>query len=233
MARAANRPRQLSRSRKEKRPQFCLPNLLIEAWQYAEVLGSDPWEFAVELPALLSAGATINQLRAIACGGLVNYRREVTQNSAESRQFEALNNLAFPPGTCFVLRVPPSESLAGSPRAMPRFGWAEMARSNAQPALKVAQRPRWDPASRTLYVGARIVKRYRVPAVLQERILNAFQEEGWPTHVYDPLSPNGDKSTKRRLHDTIKALNRHHRCRLIRFIGNGNGEAVGWAFVGK
>lgn len=233
MGRSSNRSKPRSRSSKPSAPRFCLPSLLVEAWRYAEVLGSDPWEFAVELPALLAAGATINQLRAIACGGLVNYRRDITHNTAESRQFESLKNLAFPPGTCFVLRVAPPDSTGGSPSVTAQRGLTGNTQSRNQASLKVTQRPHWDPASRTLYVGARIVKRFRVPAVLQERILNAFQEEGWPTHVYDPLSPNGDKCTKRRLHDTIKALNRHHRCRLLRFIGNGNGEAVGWAFVRK
>ena len=65
--------------------------------------------------------------------------------------------------------------------------------------------PHWNALRRELIVGGQVVKRFRVPAPNQEAVLTAFEEEGWPQRVYDPLSPNGDTDTKNRLHQTIKA----------------------------
>ena len=62
----------------------------------------------------------------------------------------------------------------------------------------------------------------------QERILAAFEEEGWPVHIDDPLPPHPEQDSKRRLHDTINSLNRNQKKRLIQFLGNGNGQGIRW-----
>ena len=94
-----------------------------------------------------------------------------------------------------------------------------------------ASPPQWDAEYRTLRVGQCVVKEYRVPSPNQEAILAAFQEEGWPHRIHDPLPPLGDIEPKSRVHDTIKRLNRHHKERLIRFRGDGTGEGVCWEYV--
>jgi hypothetical protein len=91
--------------------------------------------------------------------------------------------------------------------------------------------PQWDAKYRALRVGQCVIKEYRVPSPNQEAVLAAFQEEGWPHRIDDPLSPLGDVEPKCRLHDTIKRLNRHHKDRLIRFRGDGTGEGVCWEYV--
>ena len=90
--------------------------------------------------------------------------------------------------------------------------------------------PQWDAEYRMLCVGQCVIKEYRVPSPNQEAILAAFEEEGWPHRIDDPLSPHGDTDPKTRLHDTIKRLNRHHKDRLIRFRGDGTGEGVFWEY---
>jgi hypothetical protein len=91
--------------------------------------------------------------------------------------------------------------------------------------------PEWDGQRRTLHIGSQIVKRFRLPAANQEAVLSAFQEEGWPHRIDDPLQPCGDLSAKERLHFTIKRLNQHQRQRLIRFSGDGTGEGVCWEHI--
>ena len=106
------------------------------------------------------------------------------------------------------------------------------ARSNngqAKAAGKIV--PHWNAMGRELIVGGQTVKRFRVPAPNQEAILSAFEEEGWPQRVYDPLPPNGETDPKYRLHETIKALNGHRLARIIRFGGDGTGEGVYWEFT--
>ena len=77
-------------------------------------------------------------------------------------------------------------------------------------------------------LGDRTVKRYRVRSPNQEAILAAFQEEGWPHHIDNPLSPLPDQCPKQRLHSTIKYLNSCQENRLVRFRGDGTGEGIVW-----
>ncbi len=79
-----------------------------------------------------------------------------------------------------------------------------------------------------LYVGEQVVKQYRVPSPTQEAVLNAFEEEGWPTRIDDPLRPKPDQDAKRHLHETIRRLNRNRRAKLIHFSGDGTGAGVLW-----
>ena len=91
--------------------------------------------------------------------------------------------------------------------------------------------PHWNPATRVLRVGGRVVKQFRVPSSTQETILEAFQEEGWPPCLDDPLPPVPDGSPKDRLRDTIRHLNSNQKNRLIRFRGDGTGRGIRWELI--
>ena len=77
-------------------------------------------------------------------------------------------------------------------------------------------------------MGDVAVKQFKVPAENQSRILVAFEEEGWPVHILDPLPPHSELDPNRRLHDTINSLNRHQKHPLLRFLGNGSGQGIRW-----
>jgi hypothetical protein len=66
---------------------------------------------------------------------------------------------------------------------------------------------------------------------MQEAILMAFEEEQWPPRIDDPLPGHPDLLPKRRLHDTIKSLNRNQKNSLIRFMGDGTGEGIRWELI--
>jgi hypothetical protein len=89
-------------------------------------------------------------------------------------------------------------------------------------------KPVWDNAHRELRYNGQVVKRYRVPAANQQAILEAFQEDGWPEFIDDPIPPDGEQDPKRRLNVTIKSLNRNQLAPLLRFHGNGNGLQIHW-----
>jgi hypothetical protein len=78
------------------------------------------------------------------------------------------------------------------------------------------------------------VKEFRQPSTNQIRLLDAFQEQGWEnTHLDDPIpSAPGEEEedAKRRLHDTIKNLNRSLRPGTICFRGDGTGQGVRWHY---
>ncbi len=93
--------------------------------------------------------------------------------------------------------------------------------------------PLWDRDRQQLRVGNQIVKQFKVPAINQEAVLAAFEEEGWPVRIDDPLAPQPKIDPKRRLHDTINALNRNQRRSLLRFSGDGSGQGVRWEFISQ
>lgn len=75
------------------------------------------------------------------------------------------------------------------------------------------------------------MKCFLVPAPIQEAILAAFQEEGWPPRIDDPLPGRAEQDPKRRLNNAIKKLNGCRLARVIRFSGDGTGEGVKWKLV--
>ena len=59
-------------------------------------------------------------------------------------------------------------------------------------------------------------------------MLAAFEEEGWPPRIDDPLPPVKGVDPKQRLRDTIRTLNAKQENPLIRFRAAGTGEHVIW-----
>ena len=88
--------------------------------------------------------------------------------------------------------------------------------------------PTWDCGRQELRLGSQIVKEYRLHSPNQVTILTAFEEDGWPAKIDDPLLPHADMDAKQRLHDTIKSLNRNQKRPLIRFRGDGTGQGIRW-----
>jgi len=195
---------------------------LHSARSYAQELLLEAWDFAVELPSLHSTGLSTSDLRWLICKGYVDHAAEVTAFGTERREFRKLGLLRLSRRTCFVLTdagldLLTNKSLQSSAPA-----------DNAPPR---SDSPHWDDSKRELRLGDRIVKRFRVPALNQELILAAFQEERWPDYLDDPLPPLPGLDSKRRLHDAIKSLNRHQISPLLRFHGNGRGCGVHWEYL--
>lgn len=94
-------------------------------------------------------------------------------------------------------------------------------------------RPSWNADLRELTFRGRRIKRFRQLAGNQVPILAAFEEEGWPRRIYDPLPASRVIPARKRLHDTIRGLNARHVSRgVIRFQGDGTGEGIAWTLVG-
>ena len=67
-----------------------------------------------------------------------------------------------------------------------------------------------------------------MPSLCQEAVLSAFEEEGWPPAIDDPLPPQVDQEPKRRLRDTIKSLNTNQLNPILSFRGDGSGLRILW-----
>jgi hypothetical protein len=194
---------------------------LLSAYEYAKDSGRDRWDFAVEIALLEERGLTTNDFRWLVCKGLAEHRREVTMPGEPGRRFQREGELFFAARTCFALTdagVCEAERLRHAAR-------------DARQAASPGPAPRWDAARRELRLGSQLVKAFRLPSPNQELILTAFDEEGWPPRIDDPLPPQPHILVKRRLHDAIKNLNRNQRTPHIRFLGDGTGQGVCWRLI--
>ena len=204
--------------------------ILLEAHNYALDLKHDEWALAVELQAFLEAGCTRNALRWLVSKGYVKHGIEKTLPKATARSFRPTANLSFAMATCFLLTpsgVELARELGPSGAAAPPLNGVS---ASARPANGHLF-PHWDAGLRELRLGAFLIKAFTRPAANQEVILAAFQEEGWPPRIYNPLSPGLDQDGRQRLHDAITRLNRHQKHRLLHFRTDNNGEGVRWDTV--
>jgi hypothetical protein len=202
---------------------------LVQAARCADCLGADRWEFAVEIEHLLAAGATITDVRWLAASDYATLAIEVTRPVDGMRKFHPHRNLAVGGRTCLVLSaagVAYAETLLQQPQTfLPTIEESRETSDDLEP------RPHWDAARRVLCVGRVVVKRIHRASPNQEAILSAFEEEGWPARIDDPLRPKQGLVAKCRLRDAIRWLNRGIEPRAMRFYGDGSGEAVCWERV--
>lgn len=199
---------------------------LLKGCEYAEMTGGNLWDFAVEIHLLRSFGLSDNDLRLLVQKRFVKHGREVTTERTDGRRFKPANNLAFAERTCFVLTpLGAAKVLSQSNQSMQHeFGQSKSISTPAEFHV-----PEWDATRRLLSYGGQTVKQFTRPAVNQELLLSAFEEEGWPARILDPLAPNTDQDFKRRLAETIKSLNRRQAHPLIHFHGDGSGVGILWS----
>lgn len=190
--------------------------MLYHARAEAEDVGRDPWEFAEEIRSLRRHGLSNADLRWLVLNGMLEHGREVNGDDEGSRQFERDDGISFSSKTCFVLT-------GQGVWYVSRFLDGPESESTLAP-----QTPTWDGQSRELRVGVILVKRFKVPALNQQTVLSAFEEEEWPASISDPLPVVDGIVPKVRLHDTINSLNRNQKRKLLHFRGSSCGEGIRW-----
>jgi hypothetical protein len=206
--------------------------MLLEASRYATELGRNVWDFAVEIAALREAGLSHSDLRWLICKGWVEHSREVLVRSNKRREFRHGGSLTLTRRSCFVLTPAGSRAAERQPPAAEAVSIAlRVAAENGNAHNGDSPVPKWDRDRQELRLAKRVVKEFKLPSPNQETILMAFEEEGWPARIDDPLPPHSGVDPKRRLHDTIKSLNRNQKQRLLRFMGDGTGEGIRWRVV--
>jgi hypothetical protein len=217
-------------------------SLLWRGFEYARDLETDGWKFAVGRDLLCQSGLSDIDLRWLIARGYVEIAPSTAANVGEG-QLRAIN---FPPdldNSGFVLTKAGAAlavQLLSPPLARASSVQSENMMLGRVPAVSsevvmalgaIKQKPSWDRERKELRFGQWIIKQFRWLAVNQETILMAFEEEGWPLRIDDPLPRKLNQDPKHRLHDTIKCLNRNHKKRLIRFNGDGTGEGILWTLL--
>ncbi len=204
---------------------------LIYADACAQSAQCNPWEFALEIECLISGGLTNSDLRWLIRKGYLAHAYEVTRACDKARKFQSCRNLAFAKRTCFVLteagaRLAKTPNL--QPRSFPVMQSAAANRISGDNIDHIQNVPCWDADRRILRMDCCIVKQFKVPSPCQEAILTAFEEDGWPAGVDDPLPPQAQQDPKRRLRNTIQSLNANQKSPLIHFRGDGSGQRILW-----
>lgn len=96
-------------------------------------------------------------------------------------------------------------------------------------------RPRYIAAEHALYVGDKLIRKFKHPSPRQEGVIAAFEKAGWPTQIANPFAnPTSlakQHKAKQFLHDAIKRLNETQT--VITFHGSGDGLGVSWEWRRK
>jgi hypothetical protein len=196
--------------------------MLLQAYEYAEDTAHDYWDFAVEVADLCRVGMTRADLRWFLCKGWAEQARELDPQPGQVRSFHHNVGLTIDARACMIL-TPMGSRLTRKLLAQER---------EPAPVQEIARlKPRWDRDRHELWLGTQPIKQFKLPSPNQEMILMALEEENWPARIDDPLPPSKEIDPKRRLHDTIKNLNRNQKNRLLRFMGDGTGQGVRWELI--
>jgi hypothetical protein len=213
---------------------------LYRAFVYARETRFNRWQFAVEIEELWKFGLDNTELRWLIATGVVWHAREVEPSATQSRRFVKLGLGAIQPRSCFVLSDEGFLKITSNHRKQRRLfvpilvdpSQVSGLLGRQSPQIKTEnpelQAPVWNSTRRELLWNGHVIKCFRSPAVNQQLIVEAFQEENWPTRIDDPLPPLPGKESSRRLNDTIKCLNRHQVNSLLHFRGDGLGNGVIW-----
>ena len=216
---------------------------LARADDYARDLRCDPWQFAVEISRLTDLGLTTNDLRWLVEKGFATHAREVTGPDDGLRRFEAVRNTAFTKETCFLL-TDSGLSFAGVVCSGPtllvvaRCAAALQTDAVKLPApLSSCQAP---PPCQSTPATCRTGTTPTAPCTWASRSSSASgtarrikrsssrpsRKRGGPGASTTRCRRRPNVVPKRRLHDTIKWLNRHQEIRRLNFFGDGTGEGV-------
>lgn len=221
--------------------------LLLDAYECAVDVGASVWDFALEVKQLRERGLNDNDLRWLTSKGYAEHALETTLLGDVKRYFRPAGPLKFTGKSCFVLSAAGvdvaiffrTEAQAGSTpesacesegvASKPVSAAIIQIRADADYGDPIPQPcPVWDSQRHELWLGNTLVKRFAQPSPNQEAVLAAFHEENWPACIADPLPPAPEIDPKRRLQDTIKALNNNQKTALLHFKGDGTGQGVVW-----
>jgi hypothetical protein len=94
-----------------------------------------------------------------------------------------------------------------------------------QPKVIARDTPAWNKDRAELTFRGAVVKRIKSATVAKNvvRVLDAFQEDGWPDRIDDPLDPS---ENTQRLYETLKRLNDNLEC--LRFRADGTTQGILW-----
>lgn len=202
---------------------------MAKARLYAEDLGQEATDFAVELLELRRLGVDDTDLRWLCGRGYFRHLIECTERSSAKRTFVAEAAVHFASRSCFVL-TDTGQEFADS-LLLSRSNGQAPAKAPANSSGRAVTTPHWDAELGELRASEIIVKRVPSRATNQTRVLCCFEEDGWPARIDDPLVRSQRSDSIDRLHGTVKRLNGNQMHHLIVFGSDGSGEGIYWRWT--
>jgi hypothetical protein len=170
--------------------------LLLSLYRQAEEEAESPWRFAVRLTTLLRTGLTKVGARRLVERGVLDQHGKDLTLTEDGAKWAQRLNLPQGP----------------------------FAPQSAEPVPREV--PVYNSTLRELRYKGKRVRRIRKGAVNLERILEVFEEEGWPPSIQDPLSgpPEGRED---RLHNALTRLN-DKQTGEVRIVFHRTGSIIYW-----
>jgi hypothetical protein len=180
-------------------------------------------EIAISLDDLRQRGLADPDLESLVLAGLVEKLPGPTTATPSSTRRPGRRD-ATTAESC-VIRLTPS----GAALVLPSLS----AGKKDEPAVAgvPAEIPVWDEVARELWWRSRLVKRFWRYAANQFLVLSAFQTQGWPLRIDNPLPRTSRVNAKARLRETLKSLQRGQNPVVLRFRADGSGLGVRWETV--
>jgi hypothetical protein len=197
--------------------------LLVEAVDNAIDVGCELWDFALSIDSLAQAGLSITAIQWLIAKGHLLHKHEFTPPGDDERVFRLHGKWNFGRRSRFVL-TPAGAQFARS--ILASHGTTARPSSALAGAWPPQDCPVWD-GRRLSYRGEVLMELSR-PAPNERAVLDRFQKLGWLPRIDDPLPPETVGNPKRRLHNTINALNRKQAPWRITLSGDGTGRGVCW-----
>jgi hypothetical protein len=91
--------------------------------------------------------------------------------------------------------------------------------------------PNYDRQLRELWVAGAVLHRFAPQARNAITVLTAFQAQGWPRWIVDPLGNGPESDFEQHLHNTVSVPNHAQKPWLIRFSSTGADRTIRWDFV--
>jgi hypothetical protein len=190
--------------------------LLLDAHDTARDSGRDVWEYACDLASFHEQHISDTTLRWLIFQGFAEHGVETTSPSSTRRRFTRVRNTRFTAASCFVLTD------QGARHAR------DLEHERASEDEAAPDRPHYDPEGHALFLGGILVKHFTQDAPTQERVCAAFEEEGWPPVIDDPLQQDPRMAPEKRLNDTVYRLNHRQKNPLMVFGCLNRGQGVTW-----
>lgn len=94
-------------------------------------------------------------------------------------------------------------------------------------------KPRWESATRELWLGDWLVKRLTRNSENQEVVLDVFEEMSWPRYIDDPLPPKPLRLQADRVKETCRRLNKSQVHPLMHFRASPSREVIMWEVLDR
>lgn len=205
--------------------------VLLQAFDFARGTASNPWDFAVERSVLYDSGLSHNDLRWLLASRFAEHGIELPPGDNERRSVRTVKSFQFHGDSCFILSVAGADFARSRLLDHQQHHPAELQCEPDQDSAahsSTSGNLRWNRETRrVIYGGVPCIELTRAAENL-ETVLEAFEKTGWATQIHDPFPQDKSGNRKRRLHNTINALNRCQSIPRIHFSSADSGHAIRW-----